>query len=330
MNNHKNARLTPHGRVLLVRRVVQEGLRPAEAAQAMGVSSRTAYKWLRRYREEGLSGLRNRTSKPQRCPHQTSAELIGQVIKRRRRRQSYRQIALQLGLGQSTVASILKRAGLNRLAYLDPPKPANRYEYAAPGDLLHLDIKKLGRFRRPGHRVTGDRRNTPKRGPGWEYVHIAIDDHSRLAFGSIHADEKAVSACKALINALATTEHWECVLLECSPTTVPPTAQNASNGCAGASACAITAPGPITRGPTAKPSALSRRRCGSGPTQAPTQTQITARSSCWTGSTSTTGIDRMPVSTISHQSVASQLMRTTWCVYTTNRCAESERESPHL
>ncbi|MEJ2299795.1 MAG: leucine zipper domain-containing protein, partial [Woeseiaceae bacterium] len=117
MNNHKNARLTPHGRVLLVRRVVQEGLRPAEAAQAMGVSSRTAYKWLRRYREEGLSGLRNRTSKPQRCPHQTSAELIGQVIERRRRRQSYRQIALQLGLGQSTVARILKRAGLNRLAY---------------------------------------------------------------------------------------------------------------------------------------------------------------------------------------------------------------------
>ena len=202
MNNYKNARLTPHGRALLVRRVVKEGLRPAEAAQAMGVSARTAYKWLRRYREEGLAGLQNRTSQPHNCPHQTSAKRVEQVIERRRRRQTYRQIALRLGLGQSTVARILKRAGLNRLAYLDPPKPTNRYEHAAPGDLLHLDIKKLGRFRRPGHRVTGDRGNTPKRGPGWEYVHIAIDDHSRVAFGSIHADEKGISACKALVNAL--------------------------------------------------------------------------------------------------------------------------------
>ena len=202
MNNHKNARLTPHGRALLVRRVLEEGLRPIEAAQAMGVSSRTAYKWLRRYREEGLAGLQNRASRPRSCPHQTSAQRIDQVIKRRRQRQSYRQIALGLNLGQSTVARILKRAGLNRLAYLDPPKPANRYEHAAPGDLLHLDIKKLGRFRRPGHRVTGDRRNTPKNGPGWEYVHIAIDDHSRVAISSIHADETAISACKALIHAL--------------------------------------------------------------------------------------------------------------------------------
>jgi transposase len=95
MNNHKNARLTPHGRALLVRRVLEEGLRPAEAAQAMGVSRRTAYKWLRRYREEGLSGLQNRTSKPRHCPHQTSAQFIGQVIERRRRRQTYRQTALR-------------------------------------------------------------------------------------------------------------------------------------------------------------------------------------------------------------------------------------------
>jgi len=203
MNNHKNARLTPHGRALLVRRVLEEGLRPVEAAQAMGVSRRTVYKWLHRFREEGPAGLQNRSSRPQRCAHQTSAERVAQVIERRRQRQTYRQIAVRLGLGQSTVARILKRAGLNRLAYLDPPKPANRYEYATPGDLLHLDIKKLGRFRRPGHRVTGNRRNTPRRGgPGWEYVHIAIDDHSRVAFGTIHADEKAVSACKALINAL--------------------------------------------------------------------------------------------------------------------------------
>lgn len=202
MNNHKNARLTPHGRALLVSRVLEEGLRPCEAAQAMGVSRRTVYKWLRRFREAGPAGLQSRSSRPRRCPHQTPAQRVRQVIERRCRRQTYRQIALGLGLGQSTVARILKRAGLNRLAYLDPPKPPNRYEHAAPGDLLHLDIKKLGRFRRPGHRVTGNRRNTPKRGPGWEYVHVAIDDHSRVAFGSMHADETAASACNALIRAL--------------------------------------------------------------------------------------------------------------------------------
>lgn len=202
MNNHKNARLTVHGRLLLVRRILEDGLRPAEAAQAMGVSVRTAYKWLGRYQVEGEAGLHNRSSQPRRSPHATPGHLLRRVIKRRRQRQTYRQIALALGICQSTVGRILKRAGLNRLSHLEPAQPDNRYEHDAPGDLLHLDIKKLGRFKRPGHRVTGSRRNTPKRGPGWEYVHIAIDDHSRIAFGSIHPDETGRSACKALISAV--------------------------------------------------------------------------------------------------------------------------------
>ena len=202
MNNHKNARLTIHGRLLLVRRITEEGLRPAEAAQAVGVSTRTAYKWLRRYQDEGPAGLQSRSSRPRRCPHATPVNLACRVIKLRRQRQTYRQIALTLGLGQSTVARILVRAGLNRLSHLEPARPDNRYEHDAPGDLLHLDIKKLGRFKRPGHRVTGSRRNTPKNGPGWEYVHIAIDDHSRIAFGSVHPDETARSACSALIHAI--------------------------------------------------------------------------------------------------------------------------------
>jgi transposase InsO family protein len=202
MNNHKNARLAVHGRALLVRRVLEEGLRPIEVAQAMGVSARTVYKWVRRYREEGEAGLHNRSSRPTHCPHATPPERVKQLVERRKQRQSYRQIARQLGLGQSTVGRLLKAVGLNRLAYLDPPRPTNRYEHEAPGDMLHLDIKKLGRFRRPGHRVTGDRHNTPKRGPGWEYVHVAIDDHSRIGFATIHADETARSACRALINAV--------------------------------------------------------------------------------------------------------------------------------
>ncbi|ATJ81412.1 IS481 family transposase [Halomonas beimenensis] len=201
MNTHQNARLTPHGRALLARRVIDEGIRPREVAQAQGVSVRTVYKWVRRFREEGLPGLQDRSSRPGRSPCATDAATVEQVIERRQQRQTYRQIARALGIGQSTVARILKRKGLNRLALLSPARPDNRYEHDAPGDLLHLDIKKLGRFERPGHRVTGDRQqNTP--GAGWEYVHIAIDDHSRVAFGTLYPNETGWSACYALLDAM--------------------------------------------------------------------------------------------------------------------------------
>ena len=200
MNNHKNARLTVYGRLLLVRRILEDGLRPAEAAQAMGVSSRTAYKWLQRYQAEGAAGLQNRSSRPQHCPHAIPKYFIRRVIKLRRQRLTYRQIALSLGLSQSTVARILVTAGLNRLSHLEPARPDNRYEHEAPGDLLHLDIKKLGRFRRPGHRVTGSRKDTPKkRGLGWEFVHIAIDDHSRIAFASVPPEETGRGAFRRVL-----------------------------------------------------------------------------------------------------------------------------------
>ena len=202
MNNHKNARLTVHGRYLLVRRILEEGLRPIEAAQAMGVSPRTAYKWLHRYRSEGKAGLQNRSSRPRRCPHATPAKQAGRIIQLRRQRQTCCQIAQTVGVSQSTVARILLQAGLNRLSHLEPTRPDNRYEHEAPGDLLHLDIKKLGRFQRPGHRATGTRVGCSNRGAGWEYVHVAIDDHSRIAFSSIHPNEKAASACDALIKAV--------------------------------------------------------------------------------------------------------------------------------
>jgi transposase InsO family protein len=197
MNNHHNARLTVYGRELLVRRVIEQGLRVPEAAQAAGVSVRTAYKWLKRYREQGLTGLHNRTSRPAHCPHAIPAADQVKIIERRKHRQTYRQISRDLGIGYSTVARVLRRAGLNRLAHLEPAKPVQRYEYAQPGGLLHLDIKKLGRFRRPGHRVTGDRQQDSP-GVGWDYVHVAIDDHSRIAFGTIYPDETGRSACAAL------------------------------------------------------------------------------------------------------------------------------------
>lgn len=201
MNLHKHARLTPRGRALLVDRVLEHGLRVEEAAHAAGVSVRTAYKWLRRFREEGRAGLHDRSSRPDHSPHATPAHLVEKVMMLRRERQTYRQISSVLQVAPSTIARLMRRAGLHRLAELEPARPDNRYEYARAGDLLHLDIKKLGRFWRPGHRVTGDRQRTSD-GAGWEFVHLAIDDHSRVAFGTIEADERGSSACGALLKTL--------------------------------------------------------------------------------------------------------------------------------
>ena len=200
MNIHHNARLTFRGRELLVKRIVEQGLRVEEAAQASGVSVRTAYKWLRRYRQEGITGLYDRSSRPRHCPHQTSAHRHQEIVRLRRLRRTYRQISRQLGVSQSTVRRVLQKLGLNRFSALEPAQPVNRYQHEHPGDLLHLDIKKLGRFKRPGHRVTGNRQQN-SRHSGWEYVHVAIDDASWIAFSSVHADETGRSACRALLSA---------------------------------------------------------------------------------------------------------------------------------
>jgi transposase InsO family protein len=201
MNLHKHARLSPRGRALLVDRILVQGLRVEEAAHAAGVSVRTAYKWLKRFRQEGSEGLVDRSSRPHRCPHATPIAVVDQVMEKRRARQTYHQIAGQLPVAPSTIARLLRRAGLHRLADLEPAAPENRYEYAQPGQLLHLDIKKLARFRQPGHRVTGNRQVNSD-GIGWEYVHLAIDDHSRVAFGSIEPDERGISACRAMMQAV--------------------------------------------------------------------------------------------------------------------------------
>lgn len=201
MNIHKHARLTPRGRALLVSRVIDEGLRVEEAAHSAGVSVRTAYKWLARFRAEGPDGLVDRSSKPSLCPHATSSAKVEELVAQRHLRATYRQISNSVGVSITTVARWLRRHGLNRLSELEPRPPVQRYEYDTPGGLLHLDIKKLGRFRRPGHRVTGDRQ-VASDGVGWEYVHVAIDDASRVGTGSIHADERGFTACKALLQAL--------------------------------------------------------------------------------------------------------------------------------
>lgn len=209
-----------------------KGCGPREVAQAQGVSVRTVYKWVRRFREAGHFGLQDRTSRPARSPFATDAATVGQIIERRQQRQTYRQVAQALGIGESTVARILKRRGLNRLAALSPARPDNRYEHDAHGDLLHLDIKKPGHFKRPGHRMTGDRQqNTP--GAGSEYVHVAIDDHTEWPSAAFTRTKQAGAPAWPCYRPCANTPAWASISPGCSPTTAPDIAPGASSACAG-------------------------------------------------------------------------------------------------
>uniref|UniRef100_E6VES2 Integrase catalytic region n=2 Tax=Rhodopseudomonas TaxID=1073 RepID=E6VES2_RHOPX len=203
MNIHKNARLTPIGRERLVQAVLS-GQTPKAAAQAAGVCPRTARKWVARFKAEGRAGLADRSSRPRRLYKPTPVATVEQVERLRRQRLTGKQIAADLGLSPATVSRILRRLGLNRMRDLEPAEPARRYEYAHPGDMIHIDIKKLGRFDKIGHRITGDRAGqSNSRGVGWEFVHVCIDDASRVAFSQIFADEKAVSAIAFLKAAIA-------------------------------------------------------------------------------------------------------------------------------
>lgn len=189
MNIHENARSTPHSRAILVERISTCGWRVADAARAAGFSERTAYKWLRRFRDGGAASLRDRACRADRQPHALSPEWCDLLLFMRGFRMPARVIAEQLGMSQSTVSAVLARNGLGPQAALEPPRLVNRYERRQAGELLHLDIKKLGRFRRPGHRVTGSRLGR-NHDVGWEFVHVAVDDFSRLAYAEILPDER--------------------------------------------------------------------------------------------------------------------------------------------
>ena len=202
MNLHSNARLTVKSRADLVEAVNQEGLTLKRAAARFRVSERTAAKWLGRFRREGLAGLRDRSSRPHRHPKTTSGAAVAVVLALRRMRLPGFQIAKYGGLSRATVSRILTRHGLAKISDLDPPPPAIRYQREHPGDLLHIDIKKLGRIVRPGHRVTGNKRDHVP-GAGWEFVHVAIDDASRIAYAKIMPDEKIGSVLEFLSEALA-------------------------------------------------------------------------------------------------------------------------------
>jgi transposase InsO family protein len=204
MNIHSSARTSVRGRELLVQRVRLDGWSVSEAAEAAGVTPRTVYKWLRRFDEEGPAGLGDRSSKPRRSPTSVPRTWQELVLELRRSRMTGAQIAKRLRLPRSTVARVLKRHGLERLKFLDPPEPVRRYEKQRPGELIHLDVKKLGRFQGIGHRITGHHANVHRtRGAGWDFVHVCIDDYSRLAYVEILDDEKGQTTVGFLRRALA-------------------------------------------------------------------------------------------------------------------------------
>jgi transposase InsO family protein len=195
MDTHKNARLTPKGREDMVRAMVDNGLSKAAAARKFNTTAKTVAKWVERFHALGVDGLKDRSSKPLSSPSQTPLATCAAVEVLRRERHTQAHIAGTMGLSVATVSRILKARGLSLLSALEPQQPRPRYERATPGEIIHIDIKKLGRFNRVGHRITGDRTGqSNSRGVGWEYAHVAIDDHSRVATANIFPDQKKKSA----------------------------------------------------------------------------------------------------------------------------------------
>ncbi len=202
MDYHHHARLTIYSREQLAKSVLEGRQGLCSAAAEHKLSRQSASKWVRRYRESGLCGLKDRSSRPHRSPRRAGPELIDRVERLRRQRWTGVRIAQTIGLSRATVSRILTRLKLNKAKMLEPKIPIVRYEHAAPGDLLHVDIKKLARIVKPGHGITGNPQDET-RGAGWEFLYVAIDDHSRIAFTAMLPNEKAASAASFLAQAVA-------------------------------------------------------------------------------------------------------------------------------
>ena len=310
MDYHHHARLTIYSREQLAKCVIEGRLSLCEAAAECRLSRQTAAKWVQRYRQQGVAGLADRSSRPRRSPRTTSQERVMEIERLRRERWTGVRIAQQLGLSHATVSRVLRRLKLNRIRDLEPQPAIVRYEHPLPGDLLHFDIKRLVRIQRPSHRVTGDRRDSVK-GIGAEYLHIAIDDHSRIAFTAMYPDQTESSATHFLYTAIAwyarlgidirrvLTDNGACYKAHRFRNTAATSASNQN------------APDPIPRAPTARRNASSRPRCASGPMPASTRTQSNAPLRCAASTTNTTGTDPTPVSTKCRPSAELVSMSTT-------------------
>ena len=202
MNIHKNARLSLARRIEMVQDITLRGLTANHAAELHGVTPPTARKWLGRYLADGEAGLLDASSRPAVSPRAIAPGKALAIMELRHKRLTQARIAAALGVSKSTVGRVLARAGLSRLADLQPAEPVVRYEHEAPGDMLHIDTKRLGRIERPSHRVTGNRRDSVD-GAGWEMLFVAVDDHARIAFTDMHPDEKWPQAVQFLHNAVA-------------------------------------------------------------------------------------------------------------------------------
>jgi transposase InsO family protein len=198
MNIHKNARLTLARRLELVRDIVDKGFTPCTASAVHGVTEPTARKWLGRYLSEGKTGLHDRSSRPKRSPRTIEPGKAVAIVELRRRRLTQARIAATVGVSKTTVSRVLKRAGLSRLSALEPSEPVVRYEHERPGDLVHIDIKRLGRIERLGHRVPGGARGSVR--AGYEALFVAVDDHSRIGFTDVYPDQGELSAVQFLQN----------------------------------------------------------------------------------------------------------------------------------
>ena len=201
MELHKNARTCPASRLLMIQRM-EAGMASTSAAEAAGVNRRTASKWKKRYRDGGEAALVDRSCRPHRMPRQTHPGIVEEILRLRRRRKTGEEIAARVGSSPATVARILVREGLSRLKNLDPKPPVRRYQRDRAGELIHIDTKKLARIQVIGHRITGNRRQCA-RGAGWEFVHIAVDDASRLAYAEVLANERSPTAVAFLRRLLA-------------------------------------------------------------------------------------------------------------------------------
>src|SRR5215469_3724463 len=306
MDTHKNAPLTPKGREAMVRSVTEGGLSTAVAARQFNVTPKTVAKWVKRFRAEGVDGLRDRSSRPHFLPSQTPAAACAAVETLRRQRYTGKQIATEVGVSAATVSRILRRLGLNRLAALEPAEPIRRYEREHPGELIHLDIKKLGRIGSVGHRITGRFPGDINRhhGIGWEFVHVCIDDASRV-FVQVMPDQRKESAVAFLEATIAyfarlgvrvervMTDNGSCYR-----------SKKFRAACQSLSLRQIFIK-PYTPKTNAKPSASSKPRFANGLMPELTKTQISERPSCPTGSTATTGIDHMVAYGQRHPSVVS-------------------------
>lgn len=204
MNLHRRARTTPESRALLARRVFEEGWSRRGAGRAFGISLPTVRKWLARLEMEGFQGLRDRSSRPERSPRRIRSRDRERILALRRQKRTAVAISEITGISRATVGRVLRSERLSRWKSLFPREPDRRYERAVAGELLHLDVKKLGRIvGGPGHRVTGDRRGQ-REGSGWECAHVCVDDHSRLSYVEILPDEKRETTSAFLQRAL----HW--------------------------------------------------------------------------------------------------------------------------